>query len=169
MAAVQVPGAAEQFVAHARPGVGGAQHAQHPLGAVRPPVDPAVLLPQHGPGPAHGLRPGQVGAGGEAVHGEQDGLQGRVGDLPRYQALLDCGGTGTGQATVAHTSPASISALAWSTVTPHRAAPSWTARSREDGPRSPTGPGWTMRQVWADHTSSGRADVSIGATSRSGR
>ena len=42
------------------------------------------------------------------------------------------------------------------------------AQSSEDGPRSPTGPGWTMKQGRADQMSSGMAVVSIGAMTRSG-
>ena len=51
---------------------------------------------------------------------------------------------------------------------PNGSTPSWIAQSSEDGPRSPTGPGWTIRQVCADHTSAGMAVLSIGATIRSG-
>ncbi|MGN6174429.1 MAG: hypothetical protein ACTHPS_16040 [Streptosporangiaceae bacterium] len=65
-------------------------------------------------------------------------------------------------------SPASISAFAWSTVTPQRPAPPMIAQSSEEGPRSPLGPGWTMRQGRLDQTSAGIAVVSIGAMTRCG-
>ncbi len=84
----------------------------------------------------------------------------------RYRSDLPT--SGTGQSAAAQMSPASISSLAWRTVTPHRSAPRCTAQSTEDGPRSPTGPGCTIRQVRADHTSRGTAVLSIGATIRSG-
>ena len=65
-------------------------------------------------------------------------------------------------------SPASISAFACSTVTPQRSAPVMIAQSSEDGPRSPQGPGWTMKHGRADQMSAGIALVSIGAMTRSG-
>ena len=65
-------------------------------------------------------------------------------------------------------SPASISAFAWSTVTPQRPVPLMIAQSSEEGPRSPGGPGWTMKQGRDDQMSAGIAVVSIGAMTRSG-
>ncbi len=88
VAPVQVPLAAEQVVPYAGLRVGGAQGAQDPLGAVRLPVDPAVLLAQERPGPAAGLRTRDVRTGGEALHGEQDRLQRRVGDLAAVEVAL---------------------------------------------------------------------------------
>src|SRR5215469_5397956 len=58
-------------------------------------------------------------------------------------------------------SPASISAFACSTVTPHRLAPSMMAQSSEDGPRSPAGPGWTIKHGHADQMSAGIAVVEL--------
>ena len=53
----------------------------------------------------------------------------------------------SGNVSVAQIGPASISASACSTVTPHSLACSWIAQSSADGPRSPTMPGCTIRQV----------------------
>jgi len=84
----------------------------------------------------------------------------------RYSELFER--RGTGNSTLAQMSPASISAFACSTVTPQRVAPSMIAQSSEEGPRSPLGPGWTMKQGRADQMSAGIAVVSIGAMIRSG-
>ena len=84
----------------------------------------------------------------------------------RYTELFEQ--RGIVNSTLAQMSPASISAFACSTVTPQRPAPSMIAQSREDGPRSPRGPGWTMKHGRADQTSAGIAVVSIGAMTRSG-
>ena len=84
----------------------------------------------------------------------------------RYTELFEP--PGIVNSTLAQMSPASISALACSTVTPQRAAPPMIAQSSEDGPRSPMGPGWTMKHGRADQMSAGIALVSIGAMTRSG-
>ncbi len=88
MAAVQVPLAAQQFVEDAGLRVGGAQGAQDAVGGGGPPVDPALVLAQVRPGVAGVLRLRGVGAGGEAVDGQQDGGQCRVGDLPAVRVAL---------------------------------------------------------------------------------
>ena len=84
----------------------------------------------------------------------------------RYTELFEQ--LGIVNSALAQISPASISAFACSTVTPQRPAPAMIAQSREDGPRSPLGPGWTMKQERADQMSAGMAVVSIGAMTRSG-
>ena len=69
----------------------------------------------------------------------QHGLRRRLGD-PR----CDTGwifAARSGNASLAQIGPASISASACSTVTPHSGHCSWIAQSSADGPRSPTIPG----------------------------
>ncbi len=100
VAAVQEELPPVQLVEHAGLGVGGAQLAQHGGGVVLLPVDPAGLLAQEGPqfaahvGPAvvqrlRGEQPALV-----ALDGQQDGLQGGVGDLTAVQLALAAGGHG---------------------------------------------------------------------------
>ena len=74
-----------------------------------------------------------------------------------------------GKVRVAQMSPASISPLASSTVTPHSRSPCCTAQSSADGPRSPSMPGCTTRQRCRRHTDSGMARFRKGATISSGR
>ena len=62
----------------------------------------------------------------------------------RYAELFEQ--PGIVNSALAQMSPASISAFACSTVTPQRPAPPMIAQSSEDGPRSPLGPGWTIKQ-----------------------
>ena len=61
----------------------------------------------------------------------------------------------SGNSRVAHTRPASNSPLASSTVTAHSRAPSSIAQSSDDGPRSPIGPGCTIRHRCRDQIGSG--------------
>jgi hypothetical protein len=70
---------------------------------------------------------------------------------------------------VAQTGPASISSIADSAVTPHSVAPSVIAQSNEDGPRSPTGPGWMMIVWVCRQTSAGTRSLRNGHSTRSGR
>ena len=70
---------------------------------------------------------------------------------------------------VAHTSPASNSPLAASTVTPHSRIPNSIAQSNDDGPRSPTGPGCTTKHWQADQIDSGINRCKNGHTINSGR
>jgi hypothetical protein len=71
--------------------------------------------------------------------------------------MLDFFAARSGNTALAQTGPASISASACSTVTPHSASPAWIAQSSAEGPRSPTIPGWTMRQTWRFQIDSGIA------------
>jgi hypothetical protein len=73
----------------------------------------------------------------------------------RYR--LDFFAARMGKVSLAHTGPASISASAWSTVTPHSASPFRIAQSSADGPRSPTMPGCTTRQTCSRQIGSGMA------------
>src|SRR5664279_1876149 len=66
-------------------------------------------------------------------------------------------------------SPASKLALASINVVPHVARPSRIAQSRAAGPRSPTGPGCTIKQRTLRHTASGMARRRNGAITSSGR
>ena len=70
---------------------------------------------------------------------------------------------------MAQTSPPSTSPLASSTVTPHSRIPSSIAQSSDDGPRSPFGPGCTIRQRCVVQIDSGIIVLSIGQTISSGR
>ncbi len=88
VAAVQVPVRAEQVVAYAGLRIGGAQDTQDALGGVRLPVDAALALAQERPGRAGLLGARDVRTGGEALHGEQDGLQRGVGDLAAVEVAL---------------------------------------------------------------------------------
>ena len=54
------------------------------------------------------------------------------------------------------------------TVTPQLRLPRSIAQSSDDGPRSPIGPGCTIRQRCRDQTDSGMSVLSIGQTMRSG-
>src|SRR5688572_8260645 len=65
-------------------------------------------------------------------------------------------------------SPPSTSSDASSTVTPQRSAPSSIAQSSDDGPRSPTGPGCTIRQRCRLVIEGGMIAFSIGQTISSG-
>ncbi len=86
---------------------------------------------------------------------------------PLYRALLPMA-SGRSKVEVAQMGPASISSTAESAVTPQRARRSRIAWSSEDGPRSPTGPGWTMTVVHRRHTSSGTRCFRKGHRIRSG-
>ena len=61
------------------------------------------------------------------------------------------------------------SPLASSTVTPHSRIPSSIAQSSDDGPRSPLGPGCTIRQRCCAQIDSGMIVLSIGQTISCGR
>src|SRR5664279_1895935 len=65
--------------------------------------------------------------------------------------------------------PASNVAFASINVVPHAAWSSRIAQSSAAGPRSPTGPGWTIRHRTVRQTASGMARRKNGATTRSGR
>src|SRR5664280_2232191 len=65
--------------------------------------------------------------------------------------------------------PASNVAFASINVVPHAAWSSRIAQSSAAGPRSPTGPGWTIRHRTVRQTASGMARRRNGATTRSGR
>ena len=85
---------------------------------------------------------------------------------PAYRTLLRGGSAGSGKLRLAHTGPASISSTADSAVTPHSGAASVIAQSSDDGPRSPTGPGWMITVGRARHTSSGTRSRRKGQTIR---
>ena len=87
---------------------------------------------------------------------------------PAYRTLLRGGSAGSGKLRLAQTGPASISSTADSAVTPHSGAASVIAQSSDDGPRSPTGPGWMITVGRARHTSSGTRSRRKGQTIRSG-
>ncbi len=74
-----------------------------------------------------------------------------------------------GNDALAHTGPASNSAVACRTVTPQRSTPRRMAQSSADGPRSPGGPGCTMRQRHRCQTDGGMARFRKGARTTSGR
>ena len=84
----------------------------------------------------------------------------------RYRLLLAA--SRMAKPSLAQVSPASISASACSSVTPHSRARSRMAQSSADGPRSPRMPGCTTRQGTRRQTSSGIARLRNGATIRSG-
>ena len=87
---------------------------------------------------------------------------------PAYRTLLRGGSAGSGKLRLAQTGPASISSTADSAVTPHSGAASVIAQSSDDGPRSPTGPGWMITVGRARHTSSGTRSRRKGQTISSG-
>ena len=87
---------------------------------------------------------------------------------PAYRTLLRGGSAGSGKLRLAQTGPASISSTADSAVTPHSGAASVIAQSSDDGPRSPTGPGWMITVGRDRHTSSGTRSRRKGQTISSG-
>ena len=84
----------------------------------------------------------------------------------RYRLLFPA--SRVGNVRDAQTQPPSTSPVASSTVTPHSAISSSIAQSSEDGPRSPRGPGCTIRQRCLLQTDSGMIDLSIGQRISSG-
>src|SRR6202167_2021267 len=73
-----------------------------------------------------------------------------------------------GNEALAQTGPASQSATASSIVTPQVSTPRRIAQSSADGPRSPGGPGCTMRQRHRRQTDAGIARFKNGARTTSG-
>ena len=73
----------------------------------------------------------------------------------RYR--LDFAASRIGKETDAQMSPASISPLASSAVTPHSLSPRRIAQSSAEGPRSPRMPGWITIQRCFRQTDSGIA------------
>ena len=65
--------------------------------------------------------------------------------------------------------PASISCTACRAVTPQTGSASMIAQSRDDGPRSPFGPGWITIVGHAFQTSAGTRSRRNGQITRSGR
>jgi hypothetical protein len=84
----------------------------------------------------------------------------------RYRLLLRAARIGNNA--LAQTGPASSSAFACSTVTPQFASPRRIAQSSADGPRSPGGPGCTMRHGYRCQIDDGMARLRNGARITSG-
>ena len=85
----------------------------------------------------------------------------------RYRLLLRA--ARMGNEALAQTGPASSSSCACKTVTPQRPTPRKIAQSSADGPRSPGGPGCTMRQRCRCQIDGGIARFRNGASIKSGR
>ena len=138
---------------------------------VRRPVDRANVLLHERPSLADYLRVTPIERARRlAVEGPLDRLDERVDRRAAHLVPVDAALSGRAHRNVrvAQTSPALKSPFAWRTVTPHSRSPSSIAQSSEEGPRSPTGPGWTIRQRCVAQIDSGIRRVSIGQTIRSG-
>jgi hypothetical protein len=88
---------------------------------------------------------------------------------PLYSADLRGGAAGSENVRVAQIGPASISSTACRAVTPQVRAPSVIAQSSDDGPRSPTGPGWMITVRQCCQISAGTRSFRNGQRIRSGR
>jgi hypothetical protein len=171
--AEEVEGGPLDFVQHPGMALGRADLAHDGVRAVRAPVDRPDVLRHQRPRPAHrprvtGIDPvGPLALLPDLVDRLDDRLDGGMTDLVAVQAAL-AGTAGREEVRVAQTSPASKSPVAWRTVTPHSSAPSSIAQSSDDGPRSPIGPGCTIRQRHSDQIDSGIIFSSIGHTISSG-
>ena len=153
--------------------LGGADLAHHAVGA-RPSASrsrgrPGSSAGAPGRSPAAGVELGaRLAAVGDPAASPPRAPRSRRGG-PRGGTGCSCRPRASRKVRVAHTSPASSSPLASSTVTPHSRIPSSIAQSSDDGPRSPRGPGCTIRQRWLAQIDSGISVFSIGHTISCGR
>ena len=131
------------------------------LGGVAGPVDPAQPLQGNATGGELARLP-RAQAGREPPHRLAHRAARRVGQLAAVHVALGHARRDA-EGRLRPTGPESSSPTACSTVTAQLSAPRCSAQSSEAGPRSPGGPGCTIRQGTACQMSAGIAVVSIGA------